>query len=193
MDKRVFGLVGPIASGKGTVAQILKEKGYSVYSLSDRIREEITARGMEITRETLYEVANDLRGTLGTDILAKRTAELIEKDNPQFVVVDAIRNPAEVTFIKEKFGAKIIGVIADQRRRFDFFKNRGTNKAGVSTWEEFKTLDDLELSQVGSHRQQVKACLDLADIIIDNDGSIDDLNYKVNDVISRAVFSEENL
>jgi len=185
MPKNVFGLVGPIASGKGTVAGFLKERGYSVYSLSDRIREEITKRGLEITRDTLNEVSNELRGTLGSDILAKRTSELIEKDNPDLVVVDAIRNPAEVSYIKNTFGAKIIGVVADQQRRFDFFKNRGTNKAGVSTWEEFKDLDDRELSQAGSYRQQVKACLELADTIIENNGTIADLKLKVEEVIGK--------
>ena len=41
MAKIVIGLVGPIASGKGTVIDILKNKGYTPYSLSDALKEEI--------------------------------------------------------------------------------------------------------------------------------------------------------
>jgi dephospho-CoA kinase len=184
MPKRVFGLVGPIASGKGTVAKILVEKGYSAYSLSDRIREEINKRGIQISRETLNTVSNEMRQLLGSDILAKKTAEIIEKDNPQLVVIDSIRNPAEAYYLKKKLGAKIIGVMADQKRRFDLFQYRGTNTAGVFTWEDFKKLDDAELAQVGDFKQQVQETLKLADVIIENNGTIEELRQKVEKITS---------
>lgn len=144
MANKVFGLVGPIASGKGTVVKILVEKGYKPYSLSDRIREEITARGLEITRQNLNIVSNDLRKNLEANILAKRTVELIEKDNPEFVVIDSIRNPEEVKYLKNSLQAKIIGITAPQEKRYEMFKNRGTNDAGIESFESFKELDDLE-------------------------------------------------
>ena len=183
MIRKVFGLVGPIASGKGTVVKILVEQGYTAYSLSDRIREEIRRQGLDITRETLNTVSNELRETLGADILARRTAQLIEKENPEFVAIDAIRNPAEVNFLKEKFGIKIIGIVADQKRRFELFKNRGNNAAGIETFEQFKELDDRELVQEGQHKQQINECLKLADIIIENNGTIEDLKQKVQEFI----------
>jgi len=182
--KQVIGLVGPIASGKGTVVKILSERGYAPYSLSDRIREEITKRGYEITRQTLTNVANELRETLGSDILAKRTVELVEKDNPEHVIVDSIRNPQEVMFLKNHFGTKIIGIVANQQRRFELFKQRGTNTAGINTWNEFKKLDDSEQAQEGSHRQQVQACLELADIVIENNGTIEELKQKVETFVA---------
>ncbi len=184
MIKKVVGLVGPIASGKGTVAQYLSKKGYKSYSLSDRIREEITARGLTITRESLNMVSNDLRQNLGSDILAKRTAEIIEQEGSEFVVVDAIRNPAEINFLKQKFQAKIIGIVADQKKRFDLFMKRGTNTTGISSWEEFKALDDAELIQEGKYKQQVNECLKFTDAIIENNGTFDDLNAKIDETIS---------
>jgi dephospho-CoA kinase len=184
MSRNVVGLVGPIASGKGTVVKILEEKGYRSYSLSDRIREEITARGLEVTRPNLNLVSNDLRGNISPDILAKRTGDLVEKDNADLVVIDAIRNPHEVNHLKQRFDAKIIGIVADQARRYEFFKARGTNAAGIDTWEQFKELDDREIKQKGAHTQQVQACLVLADTIIENDGSIEDLKKKIIDFSS---------
>lgn len=182
----VIGLVGPIASGKGTVAKILEEKNYKPYSLSDRIREEIKNRGEEITRSNLNMVSNELRETLGADILAKRTADIIEKDNDELVVIDAIRNPAEVNYLKQRFGAKIIGVNAAQEKRYEMFKNRGINTTEVNTWEEFKKLDDLELVQEGSHKQQVEECLKLADTTIGNNGTLEELKQKVKNIISAS-------
>lgn len=184
MIKKVVGLVGPIASGKGTVAQYLSKKGYKSYSLSDRIREEITARGLIITRESLNTVSNELREKFGPQVLAELTAKLIERDNPELVVVDAIRNPAEVNFLKQKFGARIIGVVADQKKRFELFMKRGTNTTGISSWEEFRTLDNAELFQNGEHKQQVNKSLELADFIIENNGTFEELNTKVDEAIA---------
>lgn len=187
---KVFGVVGPIASGKGTVIKTLSEHGFRAYSTSDRIREEITKRGMEISRHNLTDVANELRQTLGPDILARQTAELIEKDNPDLAVVDALRNPAEVTFLKEKLGAKIIGVVAPQEKRYEMFKSRGTNNAGINTWEEFKKHDDAELAQAGDFKQQVAESLKLTNIVIENNGTEEELKQKVENLIEAPSPSE---
>ena len=37
----VFGLTGKNASGKGTVAEILKKKNFTYHSLSDSLRDEL--------------------------------------------------------------------------------------------------------------------------------------------------------
>ncbi len=184
MARIVVGLVGPIAAGKSTIVVYLKNRGFSPYSLSDRIREEILARGLLVTRETLNKVSNELRETLGADILAKRTAELIDHENPERVVIDSIRNPQEVNFLRNHFGAKIIGLTAPQEKRFDFFIHRPINVEGVSGWEEFKALDDMELAQSGVYKQQVQTCLDLADIVIENNGTVEELEQRVETFIT---------
>jgi len=183
MSKIVIGLVGPIAAGKSTTVEILKKKGFASYSLSDRIREEIQNRNLEITRETLNQVSNDLRETVGADVLAQKTSELIDKENSEKIVIDSIRNPQEINFLKNHFRMYVIGLIAPQEKRFDFFANRGTNVAGITTWEEFKALDDMELSQSGEYKQQVQACLDLADIVIENTGSVEELEVKLEEIL----------
>jgi dephospho-CoA kinase len=183
MSKIVIGLVGPIAAGKSTTVGILKSKGFMSYSLSDRIREEIQNRNLEITRETLNQVSNDLRETVGADVLAQKTSTLIEKENSEKIVIDSIRNPLEIAYLKKHFGMYIIGLVAPQEIRFDFFAHRGTNVAGITTWEEFKALDDMELAQSGEYKQQVQACLDLADIIIENTGSIEELEKKLEEIL----------
>ena len=56
-----IGLTGYLATGKGVVADILKEKEFSYASLSDVVREEATAQGLEHTRENLIKVGNELK------------------------------------------------------------------------------------------------------------------------------------
>jgi len=183
MSKIVIGLVGPIAAGKSTTVEILKKKGFVSYSLSDRIREEIQNRNLEITRESLNKVSNELRETIGADVLAKKTSDLINQENQEKIVVDSIRNPQEINYLKDQFSMYVIGLIAPQEKRFDFFANRGTNVAGITTWEEFKTLDDMELAQSGEYKQQVQACLDLADTVIENTGSVEELEKKLDEIL----------
>jgi dephospho-CoA kinase len=180
----VIGLVGPIASGKGTVIQILKEKGYFSYSTSDVLKEEVKARGLDVNRANCNLVSNDLRGTFGADILARKTAEVIERDNPDLVVIDAIRNPAEINYFKQKFNVKIIGVVADQKRRYEMFVARGLYTDEIKTWEQFKELDDREMQQAGDHKQQVGKTLEMADIVIENNGTLDELKNEVESFLA---------
>lgn len=185
--KTVVGLVGPIASGKGTVVKIFEERGFASSSLSDRIREEITKRGQEITRQSLTEVSNELRNTFGNDILAKRISEIIERSRSDKFVIDAIRNPYEIMFLKQKYNARIIAVTAEQKKRFEHFVNRGTNTKGITTWEDFKELDNSELTgKYGEHSQRVNDCIKIADLTIENNGTIDELKEKVGKFISSS-------
>ncbi len=66
----IIGLTGPNAAGKGEAARFLREKGYAYHSLSDVVREEATARGLDHSRENLIRVGNELRQTFGAGILA---------------------------------------------------------------------------------------------------------------------------
>jgi dephospho-CoA kinase len=179
MPKQVIGLVGPIASGKSTIVKLLSDRGFKAYSLSDIIRQEIRSRNEEITRESLNRVSNELRETQGPDIFAKRTLNLIQQDNPEYIVIDAIRNPAEVNFLKNSLNAFIIGITAPQEKRFEFIRQRGANIAGIENFEQFRELDDREFAQEGDHKQQVQAALSLSDVFIENDGTLEDLTQKV--------------
>ena len=184
MPKIVIGLVGPIASGKGTVIDTLKEKGYTPYSLSDALKEEVRARGLKVTRFNCNRISNELRENQGADVLARRTAEAIDQDNPGLVVIDAIRNPLVIKFLQNKFATKIIGVVADQKRRYEMFRERGTYTDEIQNFEQFKELDDREFAQEGSHKQQVQAALSLSDVVIENDGTVEELRQKVYEFIS---------
>ncbi|HVT01157.1 MAG TPA: AAA family ATPase [Patescibacteria group bacterium] len=185
MPKSVIVIVGPIASGKGTVVEILKEKGYVPYSFSDRIKEEIKSRGMEITRFTLNQVSNDLRQTLGTNILAIRNAEKIDQENPELVVVDGARNPEEIKFLQEKYNAKVLGLSANQETRYERLRKRGLVNENL-TLEQFKELDDRENNQKDEHAQQIGESIKLANEVLDNNGTIEDLKKEVNDFISSS-------
>jgi len=66
----LIGLTGTNGAGKGEAAAFLRSLGYAYHSLSDILREELLARGLEASRDNLIAVGNELRETFGPDILA---------------------------------------------------------------------------------------------------------------------------
>jgi Dephospho-CoA kinase len=67
----IIGITGNIGAGKDTFAQHLVVKGFIHISLSEFIREEVVKRGLEMSRENLHNISNEMRKNFGADILAR--------------------------------------------------------------------------------------------------------------------------
>ena len=89
----IIGLTGPNASGKGEAANYLKSKGFIYHSLSDILREEARNRKIELVRENLINLGNELRRKNGPSFLAQCVIKRLTKTENH--IVDSIRNPAE--------------------------------------------------------------------------------------------------
>src|SRR3989338_7080217 len=118
----IIGLTGKNGSGKGEVAQFLKERGFECHSLSDVIREELERRKKPLTRDNLVVQGNELREKFGPDVLAKRIINRIEIDKNY--IIDSIRHPAEAKTFKSQNGFVLLNVSAPARLRFERLKKR---------------------------------------------------------------------
>lgn len=179
-QRLLIGLVGPIAAGKGEVAKCLEASGFSTFTLSDQVREEARRRGIsEPTREDLQNLGDELRETLGEEVLARRALAGIRQGGVLLAVIGGIRNPAEVRYLKHQERFFLVGVTAPQRIRFERTRRRGRSN-NSRTWEEFLDADSRDLGAgLANHRQNVQACLVLADFTIDNRGSKEELYKQV--------------
>ncbi len=187
-----LGLVGPIASGKGMVAEYLKTKGFNVFSLSDRVREEATKRGLALERENLQDVGDDLRLHHGNHVLAERTLAKIEHTD-QNTILDSIRNPGEIKYLRHSLGLfldngiKVIGIDAPVDRRIDWYikraAQRGEDNPDMSVFIK-SSLRDGGIDQP-LHGQQVEECLKLTDIRFWNLGTPEDLYSELNKYLKR--------
>lgn len=189
----VIGLVGPIASGKGTISEYLQSLGFEYFSLSNVVREETTARGLEMTRENLQNVGNDLRENFGGAVLVNRLEERIQKAD--FVVIDGIRNPEEIATIKKNFNGKIVAISAFKNRRVERYleraKVRGEDNATLSS---FKKIDERDLGKgEADSGQQVQACIDLADFTLKNNGSIQEFQQDCKEMLDNFFFQSHNM
>jgi dephospho-CoA kinase len=184
-QKAVIGLTGTIASGKDAMMQILLRK-YNCYhvTLSDVIRGELEKRKDSFNRVTLQDMGNTMRQQYGPHILALLAVEYLPRDK-ELTVIDGIRNPGEVDYLKKKFGGKFFMVATDapRERRFELLQQRGDPR-DPQTFEEFVKVDDRDQGvNEPVYGQQVAKCVERADFRIQNDGDLAQLEQKVDEVM----------
>lgn len=176
-DIRLVGLTGTNGAGKGEVAAYLTKKGYAYFSLSDVIRDELKQKGEDITRNSLIKMGNYLRQTYGADVLARRVMEKVEGK----AVIDSIRNPMEVRYLKQQKNFVLLAVDAPVEVRFQRVQARGRVES-AATLEEFIAKEREEMGEDESG-QQLQACIRMADIQVINDGSLESLHKKLEEYV----------
>ncbi|MCL4415318.1 MAG: AAA family ATPase [Actinobacteria bacterium] len=187
MVKKIIGLTGPIRAGKSSVLQILEKKGYKGYKFSEVINKEIIKRGQTITRELEQDVGNELRAKFGGNYWAKELLEHAEKDGSDLIVIDGIRNPEEIKYLKEK-GAFILGINADYEvRRKRFLEN--SKESDLKNSQDFEKINNRD-SGLGedSFGQQVGKSLKMADIVIVNNSNLLELRKKIEEILGSEKF-----
>jgi len=179
MRKRIklIGLTGTNGSGKGEAAAYFQKRGYKYFSLSDLIREELQKRGKQPTRDNLIKIGNKLREKSGADILAR----LVMKKVKGKAVIDSIRNPKEVEYLRKQGGFIFLAVDAPVELRYERVKKRGREES-ASTLREFIQKEKEEMTEC-EKGQQLQRCMDMADLVIINDGSLEDLYQKLEEIL----------
>jgi len=183
-ESMVIGLTGRNASGKGAAAEFLRSKGFSFYSLSDVIRDEVSRTGKEITRENLIAMGRRLRAEHGTGFLAQQILERLDPD--QNYVIDSFRHPDEVRVFRNRHGFSLLSVRAAAETRFKRIRRRG-RESDPQTMEEFLALEETESSSESKEGQDLSATEALADFIVDNDSSLEALNERLSEITRRVL------
>jgi dCMP deaminase len=176
----IIGLTGKNAAGKGEVAQILKEGGFQYLSLSDLLREELQTRGLQVTRENLIQVGQEMRQRYGGGFLADKALQKIDVDKNY--IVDSIRNPREVEVLRRRKNFHLVHVTSITDVRFERMKER-SREGDPKSLKEFKKLEEREAASADPNAQQLDATGQLADVELENNGSLEELQAKVKDLI----------
>jgi len=177
----IIGVTGTDGSGKDTVGQLLLEKlGWPHYSLSDEIRQIARERGLDLSRETLANLANELRQAHGPSYLAERIVERVSGN----LVVTSLRNPLEC----EPFRAtdKFLLIAVDAPIHIRYARTSGSrDRAGESNWtiEDLRHHEETVEMAGGEFGQQLRKMLEIADVKIINDGTIAELEGKVDKIV----------
>jgi dCMP deaminase len=182
-EKMIIGVAGLNGAGKSAVVDFLRERSFVAHSLSDVLRDELRREGVPESREAMIQVGRRLREQEGGDALAKRLLPRLKRD--QNYVIDSIRHPAEVGVFRElgrRF--RLVWVEADEGVRFARIQARGRG-GDPRSLEDFRRLEGVELASSEPSGQQLLAVRALADDIVVNDGSLDELFAKVKEVVRK--------
>jgi dCMP deaminase len=184
----IFGLSGLNGAGKGEVLKFLVERSFYALSLSDVIREKLTGQGLAETRDRMIEAGTAIREEKGPGGLAEILADKLLPDRNY--AIDSVRHPAEVEVLRGKTSRfHLIWVDAPAERRLERMKARGRS-GDAETLEELHAQENRELGSADPAAQQLLAVRDLADIKVENDGTIEELNQKLQAILEDSLFFE---
>lgn len=179
----IIGITGTLGAGKGTVVDYLvKNKNFTHYSVSGYLKDELIKLGKEIDRTNLQNMGNELREKFGPNYITQQLFSKAEENNTNSII-ESIRNPSELEFIKSK-GGIMFAVTADQKVRFERIKTRSSEKDNV-TFEEFKSQEEKEMQSINPNSQNLTKCIEMSDYVFNNDGKLEDLYEKIEKTLNQ--------
>ena len=189
MVKAIIGLTGSLGSGKEIAAEHIKKHFSCFYvKLSDVLRNEIEKKRKGMSRKLLQDSGDEMRSMYGGHVLAKVSIEYLPR-NRDLIVLDGIRNPGEIEYLKNNFGETFFLIAVDSKpeMRFERMSKRG-RKDDQKTWEEFLEMDSRDQgSGQPDYGQQTRRCMDKANFTVENDGSPEEFLAKVDEIIKKIL------
>ena len=178
----IIGITGTIGAGKGTIVEYLvSKKGFKYFSARELIVEEVLKRGLENNRDNMVMVANDLRLKHGSSYVADELYRraLVSGDN---CIIESIRTVGEIESLKNKGSFVLLAVDAEPRIRYGRVLERKTVTDNI-TYDKFLEDENKEMESDDPNKQNLKKCIEMADFVIDNDGNLDELNLKIEEIL----------
>lgn len=167
-------------SGKSEAVQIAKDLKIPVIRMGDAVWDEVKNRGLELNDKNVGMIADKMRKDHGMDIWARRTLDKIKSLNKtDVVVIDGIRNVEEIDRFKKEFGKDFIVIAIDTsdetRHKRALNRNRQDDSKDIN---KIKERDKREL------RWGLDVVIASADIVISNEGSINEFKNKVRKALN---------
>jgi dephospho-CoA kinase len=147
--KLIVCITGMPGSGKSTVAESLKKKGFDVIAMGDVVRDEAKRQNIEPTDINLGNLMLKLRREIGPGAIAHLILDEIKRreirsDAAQNIVIDGIRSVHEVEIMRTIGQVKLLAIHASAHTRFDNLKKRARDDAPLNE-NNFEIRDKREL------------------------------------------------
>lgn len=178
--KIILGFIGPLASGKGTLAKYLNKKyGCNTYRFSTMLRAVLKRLYLEPTRSNLQKISQILRENFGQDLMSKVIAEDVDKDANDLVVVDGVRRPTDITYLKKDPHFHLVYLTADPKLRWERLVKRHENPG-----DDVKTFANFCRDETAESEQLIEGLGTKAQFTIDNNGSLVKLYRQLEKILT---------
>ncbi len=180
---QIIGITGTIGAGKSTVAHILvKKHGFKQYSVRKFLDEILFKRKLESTRPNLVALADELRFEHGPEYIVMEIYKKAFKDGGD-CIIESIRTIGEIESLRKMKNFTLLGVSAPLRLRYERVYSRGASTDAVS-FEQFKKDQIREGRSKDPRVGNLYACLRVADIVIQNSGTVKQLESEIDKIFS---------
>jgi dephospho-CoA kinase len=178
----IIGITGTLGAGKGTIVEYLcGQKGFVHFSVRAFLTEEIVRRGLEVNRDSMVAVANELRAQHGPAYIAEQLYEQALASGKN-CIIESIRTPGEVELLKSKGNFILFAVDAPAEERYRRIIERASETDHIS----YQTFLDNEMREMNSddpNKQNIARCIEQADVLVVNDGSVEHLHSKIEAIL----------
>jgi len=185
----IIGITGTLGAGKGTIVEFLLKREFKHYSVRDFLTEEILRKGLEINRDNMASVANDLRERFGPSYIVEELYRRALRDGSN-AVIESVRCPGEVEALKGKEGFILFAVDADIETRYSRITERASETDKIS-FDEFVLQERQEMESNNPNNPNLRRCIELADHRFKNDWTIEELHGKVAAVLGKIGSGQE--
>ena len=174
-----------MGAGKGTIVDYLTTRhGFKHFSVRGYLIKVIKEKGLDVNRDTMVTTANKLRSLHGPSFIAEELYREAKESGTK-CIIESLRTQGEVNALKEKGNFYLFAIDADQKLRYNRIVERASETDKVS-FETFAENESREMNATDPNKQNINACMQLADFIFNNNGSMDDL-YKDIDLVLEKI------
>ena len=184
---KLIAIVGMTGSGKTVVSDYLVNKGFKYLRFGQITIDIIKEKNLESTEKNERKIRESIRkkyGMGGFAILNLPKIEKLIKEGD--VVADGLYSWSEYKILKEKFkdDITVVAVYASPEIRYDRLAKRKLNEDDINirnrpmTYEKAKSRDYAEIENLDKGGP-----IAMADFTIINEGTIEELYKKVEDVL----------
>lgn len=175
---RVIGITGTLGAGKGAVVDYLRQQhNFQWFSVRDFLLTEISRRGLPPDRDSMRNVANELRAQNSPSYIVEQLFSNAQQSGAD-CIIESVRTPGEVDALAAKPDFVLLAVDADMRMRYERVVVRGseTDQVDFETW---KAQEESEMHNTDPNKQNLAECIRRANIKLENNGTLDELHEQV--------------
>jgi dephospho-CoA kinase len=179
----IIGITGTLGAGKGTIVELLKQKGFEHYSVRDFLTKEIEKRGLPINIDSMVLVANQLREMNSPNYIVEQLYSKAQEKGRD-CIIESIRAIGEVKALRLKDNFYLIAVDAPPELRYSRIISRQSETDNL-TYDEFIEKEKRQMSSLNPNEQNIKRCIEMADFIIQNNKDFEYIKKQVDFVYER--------